>query len=148
MPKKKKNTIEEDELNVKQIKFCENYVSKEFFGSGVESYIAAYGVDMTKKGALNVAYASASRLLSNVKIYTKINELLEKDGLNDLHVDKQLLFIINQHSDMSSKIAAIKEYNKLKNRIINRMEHTVYDLQKLTDDDLKKLHELTQKASH
>lgn len=148
MPKKKKNAIEEDELSVKQIKFCENYVSKEFFGSGVESYIDAYGIDTTKKGAFNVAYASASRLLTNVKIYTKINELLEKDGLNDMHVDKQLLFLINQHEDMSSKIAAIKEYNKLKNRIISRMEHTIYDLQKLTDDDLNKLHELTKKASH
>lgn len=128
MPKKKKNAIEEDELSVKQIKFCENYVSKEFFGSGVESYIDAYGIDTTKKGALNVAYASASRLLTNVKIYTKINELLEKDGLNDAHVDKQLLFLINQHEDMSSKVAAIKEYNKVRGRITNKIEHSLGDV--------------------
>ena len=112
----------DSELNVHQEKFCKLYVTKEFFGNGTEAYIEAYGIDLTKKGAYEGARASASRLLTDANILKRINKLLDNEGLNDSYVDKQLLFVITQNADMGSKVQAIKEYNKLKQRIDERIK--------------------------
>jgi hypothetical protein len=112
-------------LNEKQELFCQLYATdREFFGNGVQAYIEAYEPDTSKPNWYNGARASASRLLSDVNIYTRINELLEDGGLNDVNVDKQLQFLINQQDDKSTKLQAIREYNKLKQRIIDRIDHT------------------------
>jgi hypothetical protein len=112
----------EKELNEKQLLFCKNYVSKDFFGSGVESYAAAYGLDLTNQKDYNNAKVAASKLLTNSNILSRINEELDAAGLNDNFVDKQLLFAITQNADLSSKVRAIQEYNKLKQRIIEKLE--------------------------
>jgi phage terminase small subunit len=112
----------ERELNEKQLLFCKNYVSKDFFGSGVESYAAAYGLDLTNQKDYNNAKVAASKLLTNSNILSRINEELDAAGLNDNFVDKQLLFAITQNADLSSKVRAIQEYNKLKQRIIEKLE--------------------------
>ena len=112
----------ERELNEKQELFCKNYVSKDFFGSGVESYAAAYGLDLTNQKDYNNAKVAASKLLTNSNILSRINEELDAAGLNDNFVDKQLLFAITQNADLSSKVRAIQEYNKLKQRIIEKLE--------------------------
>ena len=44
------------------------------------------------------------------------------NGLNDVFVDKQLTFLVTQHSDLGNKLGAIKEYNKLKQRIIDQSD--------------------------
>lgn len=114
-----------DKLNPNQELFCKLYASdKEFFGNGVISYAEAYGLDLKEKGNYNTARANASRLLTNASILKRINELLEVDSLNDAFVDKQLAFVIAQNVDLSSKTAAIREYNKLKTRIVERIDHT------------------------
>lgn len=116
---------EDGELTPKQKFFCELYAGeKEFFGNGVQSYIEAYNPDTTRGNWYKSAAASASRLLRNVKVVAEINRLLEVQGLNDTAVDKQLSFLITQHSDFGSKIAAIREYNKLKQRIVEKHDHT------------------------
>jgi len=112
----------ERELNEKQNLFCKYYVSKEFFGSGVESYAAAYGLDLTNQKEYNTAKTQASKHLTNPNILLRINEELDAAGLNDNFVDKQLLFAITQNADLSSKVRAIQEYNKLKQRIIEKLE--------------------------
>lgn len=118
-------TDETGDLTPKQRLFCELYVSeKEFFGNGVQSYIEAYDPDQTAKNWYKSACASASRLLRNVKVTKEINRLLEVQGLNDEAVDKQLSFLITQHADFGSKVQAIKEYNKLKQRIITKTDIT------------------------
>lgn len=109
-------------LTENQKKFCENYVSKEFYGNGVQSYINAYSIDITRKGAYESAKISAYDNLTKPNIVKYINSMLESEGLNDSFVDKQLLFLIQQHAEFSSKIAAIKEYNKLKQRITEKSE--------------------------
>lgn len=115
----------EDKLNQKQEFFCQLYATeKEFFGNGTQSYIEAYDPDTTKPNWYKTAAASASRLLKNDKVIKRINEILEETGLNDAFIDKQLSFLIAQHSDFGSKIAAIREYNKLKQRIIERTDVT------------------------
>lgn len=113
-------------LNPKQEKFCLNYVTQEFFANGVKSYADAYGIDLTKPGKYQQAQVSASDLLLNPMVLKRINELLDLAGLNDAFVDKQLTFVIMQNSDLGSKVAAIREYNKLRQRITDKMkvEHT------------------------
>lgn len=119
------NATEEDKLNEKQELFCQYYASdREFFANGTQAYIEAYGIDTSKPGAYNSARASASTLLTKINILNRINEILEGGKLNDAFVDKQLEFVITQNADFSSKVAAIREYNKLRSRIIERMDHT------------------------
>jgi phage terminase small subunit len=111
-------------LTLKQEKFCQNYVSREFYGNGVQSYINAYDVDISKKGAYKSAQVKASQYLSKDIINARINSLLDEAGLNDNHVDKRLLHWINQNNEGNVSIQAIKEYNKLKERITDRVEVT------------------------
>lgn len=128
-------------LNMKQEAFCQLYASdKEFFGNGVQSYIEVYQPDQTKKNWYKTACQSASKLLSNSKVYDHINTLLEESGLNDQFVDKQLLFLVNQHADFSSKMAAIREYNKLKTRITEKIAGEItHKFEDMTDDELDKV---------
>lgn len=115
--------MSEKTLNPKQERFCQLYVSKDFFGHGTESYLEAY--DLDPKEDYNVARAGASRLLANTDILQRINELMEIAGLNDQFVDKQLQFAILQSADMGAKVRAIAEYNKLKNRITEKIKHSL-----------------------
>lgn len=119
------NTPEETRLNEKQELFCQYYAGdREFFANGTQSYIEAYRLDRKKTKDYKNAMASAYELLRKPEIINRINELLESGGLNDTFVDKQLIFVISQSYDLSSKVAAIKEYNKLKARIIDKVDHT------------------------
>lgn len=117
--------VKKIELTLQQERFCNLFVSQEFFGNGTRSYIEAYDVDLTKEGAYDVAKSCAYDNLTKPHLVVRINELLEEAGLNDSFVDKQLLFLITQHADFGSKISAIKEYNKLKQRIIDRKQSVV-----------------------
>jgi phage terminase small subunit len=130
MPKKKKriNPVTKEPMTFQQKRFCELYVSKEFFGNGVESYMEAYNIDKTKEGAYESARTGAWRLLTDVDILNKINELLDSNGLNDEFVDKQTLFLITQNADFTAKNTAIKEYNKVRGRITNKIEHSLGDV--------------------
>jgi phage terminase small subunit len=111
----------ESGLNANQEKFCQYYVSKDSFANGVESYASAYGIELTEK-TYNSCKVLASKLLTNVNVLARINKLLDLSGLNDSFVDKQLTFVILQNADMSSKVKAISEYNKIKGRITDKLE--------------------------
>lgn len=123
-------------LNPQQELFCQYFASdREFFGNGVQSYAEAYDFDLSKKGAYNVAKANAHRLLTNAYILKRIDEMFEASGLNDTFVDKQLEKLIVQDADFSTKLSALKEYNKLKSRIMERSEVT-HKFEDLDDDEL------------
>lgn len=113
------------ELTHKQKAFCELYVSKEFFANGVQSYIEAYSVDTSKMGSYNSARAAACENLTKLNILTYINHLLDLNGLNDTFIDKQLTFLITQNADFGSKLGAIREYNKLKQRVEDKVKADV-----------------------
>lgn len=118
-----------DGLNLKQEEFCQLYVNgdKELFGNGTQCYLQVYGLTDKKTGktiSYLAAMANASRLLRNDKVLKRINELLEVGGFNDENIDKQHLFLINQHADLKTKMAAIKEYNALKSRVQNKLDIT------------------------
>lgn len=118
----KETRIEKRKLNLRQEKFCEVYCSQdsELFGNGVQAYVVAYEPDQKKPNWYKTACTRASQLLSSIKIIDRINILLEETGFNDAFVDKQLSFLITQHADFQSKLGAVKEYNKLKGRIIEK----------------------------
>ena len=131
MPKKKKTTkkkktepIEKigDVLTLKQEKFCQLYATdKEFFGNGAQAYIEAYQPNQKAKNWYKTVCQSASRLLSNVKVCNRINEFLTIDGFNENFMDKQLLYVATQHNDLGAKVNAVREFNKLKNRIKTKL---------------------------
>ena len=113
----------EEKLNPNQELFCKLYATeKEFFGNGVESYVEAYNVDKSKPNWYKSACSSASRLLGYVKVIARINNILEQTGFNDAFIDKELSFLIAQHADFTNKLGAIKKYNKLKQRIVDKSE--------------------------
>ena len=120
MKKAKKAT-----LNPKQEYFCELYATnREFFGNGVQAYMEAYGIDASNPGAVKSARTMASTLLTNVNILARIREKMDTATLNDEFVDKELSFIIEQDADMGTKMRGIAEYNKLKTRITDKIDHT------------------------
>jgi Terminase small subunit. len=103
-------------LTPQQEIFCQNFVLKEeFLGNGTRAYSDAYGIDQVGNWWKTCA-AGASRLLKSTKISTRINDIL-KVVMNDAIVDNELGYVISQKSDLNSKVAAIREYNKLKKRI-------------------------------
>ena len=112
-------------LNPRQEKFCRLYATdEEFFANGVRSYIEVYKPEQ-KGNWYNVARTGASQILTNTNILHRIDELLEMEGLNDSYVDKRLAFWITQTAHPSVSVDAVKEYNKLKNRITDNIRLTV-----------------------
>lgn len=116
-------------------KFCENYCTDiEFFGNGVQSYIAAYNTDPEKEFNYNTARTQASKHLTNPNVLYYIDKLLESDTMNDQFADKQIRFLMTQNADFGSKLGAIKEYNALKKRITQKTEKTII----VTADDARR----------
>lgn len=125
---KKSAAKTEDGLNHQQEQFCQLYVNadREMFGNGTQCYLAVYGLEYALKNKKPMSYdmarVLASKLLTKVNVIDRINKLLETGGFNDENVDKQHLFLINQHADLKTKMAAIKEYNALKNRVKHKLD--------------------------
>lgn len=117
----------EDGLTLLQEQFCQYYVNadRELFGNGVQCYLATFGeqyqVQKKRPMKYEVACVLASRELSKVNVIKRINSLLQEGGFNDANVDKQHLFLINQHADLKTKMSAIKEYNAVKKRVENKL---------------------------
>ncbi len=110
--------IDGHKLTLKQELFCRLYATDaRFFGNATQAYIEAYDKDMSMPGAYQTAKVVASENLAKPYLVKYINSLLEDIGFTDVEVDKQLAFLIAQHSNYPAKIAAIKEYNALKKRV-------------------------------
>ncbi len=135
-------------LNIKQKRFCKAYIEDPLIsGNGLKAYAKAYSYDLTKKGAVNTAKANASRLLTNANILKYMRDLLEQNGLNDQAVDRELLFLIQQNSNLSVKLGAIKEYNSLRQRTMEMLKvqekvnlnTVIADLKKLSTAELQRM---------
>lgn len=111
-------TKKKDKLSLKREAFCRFYTSQEIelFGNGKNSYVLAYGLDLTVKGSEQTARANASRLLAIDSVMARVNELLEMGGFNDENVEKQHLFLLNQHANLPVKQKAVDSYYKLKGK--------------------------------
>jgi hypothetical protein len=135
MPKENK-----PKLNPKQELFAQLYTrNSQMFGNATLSYAEAYGYDLdslsdeipkdqpTAKSerdkAYNVCAVEAQRLLRNPNVQDRLTVLLN-EMLRDDIIDRELAKTILQDHKLESKIAAIREYNKLKQRITEKVEHT------------------------
>lgn len=132
----KKDKDKENDLKERQEKFCQLFTRGErgFFGNGVQCYLQIYDIDREKTHWYDTACAAASQLLSNIKVCRRISELLESDGFNNNNVDRQHLYLINQHADLKTKMSAIKEYNQLKSRVKNKLEVTHKSFKQMLTD--------------
>lgn len=125
---KKKSTP----INIKQDLFCFLYTSDaECFGNATKSYAYAYDIEPNESCASN-----GSRLLRNDKVRARINTLLDA-LINPETVDRELIKLVMQNGDLGVKIAAIREYNKVKGRVAEKIDQNVVYAW-ATDHDLRK----------
>lgn len=114
--------------------FCQYYVgSFETFGNAAQSYAKAYGKDMSDKKQNNICRVEGFKLLTKPNIIDRVNELLNNLIMNDTSVDTELGFLIMQRLDFSAKIQAIREYNKLKQRITDKAEIHINPVKEIID---------------
>lgn len=115
--------LSEKWLTLKQELFCKIYTTqKEYFGNWTQAYAIAYWKDLEDKKENKTARSNSHKLLTNADIGNRITELLEKWWFNDNFCDKQLLFLMTQNVDFATKLWAIREYNKVKQRITDKSE--------------------------
>lgn len=94
-------------MSYKMKKFCDSYL--ELYGSGVDAIYAAGYEPKDRK----IASAMAYEFLRYPHCIAYVNDHLVEYGFNDNNVDKQHLFIMNQHADFQAKSKAIDMYYKL-----------------------------------
>jgi hypothetical protein len=114
MPVENKTAPQITRLKPENEVFCREYLKTS---NGTRSYALSRGANIEDAEAYQVCAAEASRLLKHVKICARLNELMDLEGFNDTAIDKELNYLAHQHADLKVKIAAIKEYNVLKQRI-------------------------------
>jgi len=73
------------------------------------------------KADYDTAKVNASKLLTSANICRRISDYLDLAGFNDANVDKQLYLLLMQNVDLPTKARAIAEYNKLKQRITEKV---------------------------
>lgn len=114
----------------KQELFCQLYLkgNRKQFGNATQCYIDAYNIDIhlyNENGTpdyeqntknYNTARATGSENLAKLHIKARINEIL-KATFTDSSVDDETAKIIAQDNDLGSKLGAIKEYNRLCERV-------------------------------
>lgn len=140
-------------LNPQRELFCRYYTqNEELFGNATLSYAEAYDYKLdelsrkaiyeeifddetgdTSQGELiedseydkayHVCSVESSKFLRNPEIQARITELLN-ELLKDEVVDSQLAKLIIQDKEPAAKIAAIREYNKIRQRIVERTDIT------------------------
>jgi hypothetical protein len=142
---------EKPKLNPKQEAFCRYYAQGQgTFGNATLSYAAAYDIDLGDltwhdkngnlivqreyKGDYHTCSVNGNKLLRKTEIQERITKLLN-ELLKDEIVDAELSKVIQQDGDLTPKVAAIKEYNKLRGRIIDHSKVT--HVQKLDMDDIR-----------
>lgn len=118
-------------LTLKEESFCQYFVNNtECFDNACKSYAAAYGIDLeniedpTERGRKKgISGTCGVRLLRKAHVNNRISELL-RESFNDETMDRELAWVASQRKDVSSKVRALNEYNKLKSRIKDRVEHS------------------------
>lgn len=135
-------------LSPRQELFCRLYTQNDFlFGNATLCYAEAYGYkleelskdavfappdekgikEMIDDSPYNKAYftcgVSSHWLLKNPKINDRIVDLLN-EMMTDKQVDAEIMRTMKQNTDYGAKLSAVREYNKLKARIINKTDLT------------------------
>jgi hypothetical protein len=121
------------QLTLEQELFCQYYVKNDnSFGNGMRSYALAYKHDIEQrewetkeahKHRIDDLMSNGSHLLRNEKVRKRIVEILN-ELMTDQEVDAQLFRVIKQDDKLEPKVAAIREYNKLRQRITDKQDIT------------------------
>lgn len=133
-------------LSLKQERFCQNFINGgDLRDNATLGYAEAYGYDLDKMSEVNetdeetgkeiprssekaraysVCAVEGSRNLRKPNIQKRMRQLL-KEYLNDDDVDSELAKIIKQDYKYEAKLGGIREYNKLKARIIEKHDHKI-----------------------
>ncbi len=129
-----KNKNITDQLTIKQELFCQYMVNNsKTFDNATQAYAVAYeynlsNLDDTKKidsfKAYRICSTCGCQNLRKPKIIGRIAALLNELSTDHI-VDSQLAFLILQNGNLKVKVAAIKEYNRLKGRISSKRETAV-----------------------
>ena len=118
-------------ITLEQEHFCRLYLSddKDLFGTGTQSMIRACYDDLwaqvegkEQEKLRKTARERACRWLKNPRVLARLAQLMELTGFNDVNVDKQHLFLINQCANLPVKLGAITQYNKLQGRVKDGLE--------------------------
>ena len=113
---KKTNKKSKKKLTSKQELFCKLFATdRDCFGNGTQAYLKAFSTKekpITYQSARQLSYL----LLTKVDITALIRKLMNIFISNEV-VDTELAAVMLQWSDISSKVAAIREYNRVKGRI-------------------------------
>ena len=123
-------------LNPKQELFCKSFATdRDCFGNGVQAYLKAYSTKKKKVDYLS-ARVNAHKLLIKTNICERIRELIDI-YISAAVVDKELGSVILQYGDLGSKVAAIREYNKVKGRLAATKFKFVDEHEELTEQQLE-----------
>lgn len=128
-------------LNPKQELFCKFYSqNRETLGNATHSYAEAYNYDLDSLSreskhdvdgklvenseydkSIHVCAVEGRKLLRKPVINDRITQLLN-EWMTEQNVDGELAKVIQQDRDLNSKVAAVREFNKLKARITDKIE--------------------------
>ncbi len=96
----------------------------ELMDKGEDKFRSAKKIeDSTHDRNYDYCSKAGSRLMRNGKIDARVIELLNEIMTNDV-VDAEIAKVMKQSRDLPSKMRAIGEYNKLKQRIIDKKDIT------------------------
>jgi len=102
--------------------FCNTYATDPaLMGNGTQSYITAFSLDSDNTKDVRLAKDRAYRLLRRPEILYAIREALQSGELSSEIVDQELSFLITQHADLSVKLSAIREYNRVHRKVEDKI---------------------------
>ena len=137
-------------LNPANELFCQFYVKNDaLFANATLAYAEAYDFNLDELSrddaqyddekkliqessynrAYNTCAVNGSKLLKKANIQERVTTLLNEILTNEV-VDGEMAKVMKQNYKLDSKVAAIKEYNKLRNRITDNVKvtHTISDV--------------------
>ena len=102
------------ELRLRHRAFIQAYttIGLSTFGNGTRAYLVAFP-DVQE----STANVKACQLMKRDYIKQAVASALDCQGFNDITVDGELLSVIKQDKELAPKVQAIKEYNKLRERV-------------------------------
>jgi len=110
-------------LKFRHERYCQAFFKHR--GNGTQAYLeASQDENKVPTVTYETACVESSRLLRYPNILKRIQEVLKEKGFNDENIDNELLELIIQNDDKGNKLGAIREYNKLKQRITEKLEHS------------------------
>ncbi|HMH09692.1 MAG TPA: hypothetical protein VK553_03215 [Candidatus Nitrosopolaris rasttigaisensis] len=133
---------QELKLSLQMIEFARLFVTEDFFGVGVECAARAYKYDLNTRNGLQSARNMASTLKKHAGVNTLLNCLLNAEGFNRTHMDKQLYFLCTQNEDLKGKGVGLKLYYQITGQLTQKIDIQVNHTQDLTRLDTDKLKQL------